>query len=310
MKIVFLDAGTLGDFNKSGFEELGQVVLYDYSKPEEVASRVEDADVIITNKVKINKDTLGNYKNLKLVCVSATGTDILDKEFLDRNDIIFTNVADYSTDSVSQLTFSLLLYVMMHSRYYEDYVQSGEYSKQSSFTNLDKPFNEIKGKTWGIIGLGSIGSKVASIATAFGAKVIYYSASGKNDNDTYTRVELDTLLKESDIITLHCPLTEKTRNIINEESINLMKPNVIIVNTSRGALINDEDIVDAVLNHRILAFATDVYAVEPLQADNPLNRIKDLDNVYLTPHIAWSSVEARATLVERLVENIKEFYHI
>jgi len=310
MKIVFLDAGTLGEFDLAPFQALGQVELYNFSTDDQVAARVVDADVIITNKVKINKNTLGDYEKVKLVCVAATGTDILDKDFLDQAGIKWTNVAGYSTDSVAQLTFTLLLYVMMNSRYFDDYVKDESYANSQSFTNVTREYHEINGKTWGIIGLGEIGRKVADIAKAFGANVVYYSTSGKNANPNYQQVDFDTLLSQSDIISLHCPLTEQTRNIINKDALAKMKPSTILINVGRGPLVNQEDVAQAIENNQIRAYGTDVLNVEPIAKDNPLNKIKDSEKLFITPHIAWASIEARKTLMQGLINNIKEFYSL
>jgi len=309
MKIVFLDTSTLGDdIDLNSFESLGKFVRYDFTEASQVAERVADADVIITNKVRINETTIGSAKQLKLVCVTATGTDNLDKDYLDSKKIGWRNVAGYSTNSVAQLTFSLLFYVLMKSRYYDDYVKSEEYIDSKIFTHLGEHFHELDGKTWGIIGLGAIGRKVADIAKAFGCRVIYYSTSGKNNQQEYEQVDFDTLLETSDIISIHAPLTDATHSLIDKEALAKMKSSTILLNLGRGPIVAQGDLADALNNNVIAAAGLDVLTIEPMSADNPLRNIKDSRKLYITPHIAWASVEARARLMQLVLNNIKEFF--
>ena len=228
MKIVFLDAKTIGDdIDLSGYEELGEVVKYDFSSSEEVPARVIDADVLVLNKVQVNEHTIGTARNLKLVCVTATGTNNLDKDYLDRRNIAWRNVAGYSTESVAQHTFAMLFYLLEKLRYYDDYVKEERYVGDTIFTHFAERFCQIHGKTWGIIGLGNIGRRVADIAKAFGADVIYYSTSGSNTQDGYTRTDFDTLLATSDIISVHAPLTPNTEHLIDAKALSKMKPSAI-----------------------------------------------------------------------------------
>lgn len=311
MKIVVLDAQTVGeDVDWSGYEKLGEVVRYPYSATEEVPERVKDAEVIIVNKVMINEQTVGNAKNLKLVCVLATGTNNLDKEYLESRGIIWHNVAGYSTEAVAQHTFAMLFYLLEKLRYYDEYVKDGEYEKSPLFTHFANGFAEIKGKIWGIIGLGTIGRRVAEIAKVFGAKVIYYSASGAAPQDGYEQVDFDTLLATSDVISVHAPLNEYTENLMNKEAFAKMKSSAIFLNVGRGPIVVEKDLFDALENGELAAAGLDVLCKEPIAADNPLLRIKDSRKLLITPHIAWASVEARDRLVQMVLEQVQEYAKI
>lgn len=311
MKIVVLDAQTVGeDVDWSGYEKLGEVVRYPYSATGEVPERVKDAEVIIVNKVLINEQTVGNAKNLKLVCVLATGTNNLDKEYLESRGIIWHNVAGYSTEAVAQHTFAMLFYLLEKLRYYDEYVKDGAYEKSPLFTHFANGFAEIKGKTWGIIGLGTIGRRVAEIAKVFGAKVIYYSASGAAPQDGYEQVDFDTLLATSDVISVHAPLNEYTENLMNKEAFAKMKSSAIFLNVGRGPIVVEKDLFDALENGELAAAGLDVLCKEPIAADNPLLRIKDSRKLLITPHIAWASVEARDRLVQMVLEQVQEYAKI
>ena len=243
MKIVFLDRKTIGDdLDLTKFEDFGQVVMYGFSTPEEVPERVADADVIILNKVPVNERTVGKARNLKLVCVTATGTDNLDKEYLEKRGIAWRNVAGYSTDSVAQHTFAMLFYLYEKLAYYDDYVKSGRYIGDKTFTHFAKVFRELAGKKWGIIGLGAIGKRVAGIAEAFGCEVQYYSTSGKNHCADYREVDFDTLLSTSDVISIHAPLTEETRHLMDREAFRRMKTTAVLINVGRGPIIVEQDL--------------------------------------------------------------------
>lgn len=308
MKIVFLDAKSVGeDIDLSKYNELGDFITYDYSSPEQIPLRVQDADVVITNKCQIDKTSIGNAFHLKLVCVTATGTNNLDKEYLAERGIAWRNVAAYSTESVAQHTFAMLFYLLEKLSYYDSYVKSGSYANDTSFTHFAERFHEISGMTWGIIGLGNIGRRVADIAKAFGANVIYYSTSGKNNQDGYTRVDFDTLLSNSDIISVHAPLTPETENLINQEALSKMKKSVIFLNVGRGAIVNEKDLADALENGTIKAAGLDVLAVEPMSPASPYLQIKDSKKLLITPHIAWASIEARTKLMDIIYQQIHEF---
>lgn len=308
MKIVFLDAKTIGeDIDLSGYDTFGEVVKYGFSAPEEIPARIEDADIIILNKAPINEQTIGTAKNLKLVCVTATGTNNLDKEYLAKRGIAWRNVAGYSTESVAQHTFALLFYLVEKLSYYDAYVKEERYVNDTIFTHFAEHFHQIYGKTWGIVGLGNIGRRVADIAKAFGANVIYYSTSGKNNQDGYTRVDFDTLLRTSDIISVHAPLTEATEGLMNKDAFIKMKPSAIFLNLGRGAIVVEQDLADALNTNQIAAAGLDVLCVEPMSPENPLLSMKDSKKLLITPHIAWASVEARTNLMNIIIEQIKEW---
>src|SRR5699024_2032616 len=241
MKIVFLDAKTLGDdIDYTQFEQLGEVVKYPFTSSEEVPERAADADVLIVNKVLINENTIGSAQKLKLVCVTATGTNNLDKDYLAARGIEWRNVAGYSTESVAQHTFAMLFYLMEHLPHYDKYVKDGSYAASSLFTLLDATFRELKAQTWGILGLGAIGSRGADSEDAFGANVIYYSASGATAQEGYHQVDFDTLLAQSDILSIHAPLNEYTEGIMNADAFRKMKPEAILLNLGRGPIINED----------------------------------------------------------------------
>lgn len=308
MKIVFLDVKTIGDdIDLSGYDALGEVVKYGFSGSEEVPDRVRDADVIILNKVQINERTIGNAEKLKLVCVTATGTNNLDKEYLAKRGIEWRNVAGYSTETVAQHTFAMLLFLLEKMRYYDDYVKEEEYVNDTIFTHFAEHFHEICGKTWGIIGLGNIGRRVAGIAEAFGAKVIYCSPSGANPQAGYHQVDFETLLRESDIVSVHAPLNEYTENLMNAEAFKKMKPESIFLNLGRGPIVNEQDLYDALLKGEIAAAGLDVLCKEPMSETNPLLKIKDSRKLLITPHVAWASVEARTNLMNIILGQIQEW---
>lgn len=309
MKIVFLDAKTIGeDIDLSGFDALGEVVKYGFSTAQEARERSKDADVLILNKVQVNQQTIGEADHLKLVCVTATGTNNLDKEYLDKRGIAWRNVAGYSTESVAQHTFAMLFYLLEKLPYYDNYVKSEKYVNDVSFTHFAKAFHELSGMTYGIIGLGNIGRRVADIAKAFGCRVIYYSTSGRNSQPGYERVSFDELLEQSDIVSIHAPLDENTLGLMNKEAFAKMKKSAILLNVGRGPIINEADLAEALNNKTIAAAGLDVLSVEPMQEDNPLRGIKDSERLLITPHIAWAGVEARNRLMGIILGQIKEFF--
>lgn len=311
MKIVFLDAKSIGeDIDLSGYDQLGEVVRYPYSTPEEARERTRDADVIILNKTEINEQSIGEADKLKLVCVTATGTNNLDKAYLAERGIEWRNVAGYSTESVAQHTFALLFYLMEKLRYYDDYVKNENYVNDSMFTHFDHRFNELSGKTWGIIGLGNIGRRVADIAKCFGCRVIYFSTSGKNNQKGYNRVSFDKLLEQSDIVSVHAPLTDDTLGLMNREAFARMKPGTVFLNLGRGPIVDEAALTEALNTGMIAAAGLDVLSQEPMSEDNPLRSIKDSERLIITPHIAWASIEARTRLMEIILEQIKEFFNL
>ena len=308
MKIVFLDAQTVGaDIDLSGFEALGEVVRYEYSSPEQVPERIGDAEVIIVNKIPVNEQTIGAADHLRLVCVTATGTNNLDKDYLAQRGIQWHNVAGYSTETVAQHTFALLFYLMEKLRYYDDYVKSGDYAKSPIFTHFAESFTELSGKTWGIIGLGAIGRRVAQIAGAFGAHVIYYSASGAAPQNGYEQVDFDTLLTTSDMISVHAPLNEYTKDLLNRAAFEKMKPTCIFLNLGRGPIVVEQDLYEALRDGEIAAAGLDVLCEEPIAADHPLLQITDSRKLIITPHIAWASVEARQRLMQMVLEQVRAY---
>ena len=309
MKIVFLDAKTIGDdIDLSGFDALGEVVKYGFSTPQEAQERTKDADVLILNKVLVNEQSIGRAEHLKLVCVTATGTNNLDKNYLAKRGIEWRNVAGYSTETVAQQTFALLFYLMEKLCYYDGYVKSEKYVNDTTFTHFANVFHELSGKTWGIIGLGAIGRRVADLAKLFGCRVIYYSTSGKNDQPGYTRVDFNTLLAESDIVSVHAPLDENTQGLMDKEAFAKMKNTAIFLNLGRGPIVVEQDLADALKSNTIGAAGLDVLSVEPMSPDNPLREIKDSERLIITPHIAWASVEARTRLMKIIEGQIKEFF--
>lgn len=308
MKLVFLDTKTIGeDIDLSAYDALGEVVKYGFSTLEEIPKRVKDADVLIVNKIAINEQTIGNAKNLKLVCVTATGTNNLDKEYLKKRGIAWRNVTGYSTESVTQHTFALLFYLLEKIRYYDDYVKDEKYINDTVFTHFAEHFNEVNGKTWGIIGLGTIGRRVADIAKAFGARVIYYSASGSPAQEGYEQVDFETLLTTSDIVSVHAPLNEYTKDLMDREAFAKMKKTAIFLNLGRGPIVVEQDLYEALETGEIAAAGLDVLCEEPMSETNPLAKIKDSKKLIITPHIAWASVEARNRLMQIIVEQIREF---
>lgn len=308
MKLVFLDKKTIGDdMDFTQFHELGEVVEYDFTSPEEVPARVADADVVIVNKVPINEQTIYTAQNLKLVCVTATGTNNLDKGYLAERGIAWRNAAGYSTESVAQHTFAMLFYLMEHLRYYDDYVKEGHYVNDVMFTHFAKTFCQLTGKTWGIIGLGAIGRRVAEIARLFGAEILYYSASGAPEQKGYLQVDFDTLLRKSDIVSVHAPLNTYTEGLMNAYAFSVMQPHAIFLNLGRGPIVVEKALVDALNAGKIAAAGLDVLCQEPMTSDSPLLEVQDKSRLLITPHIAWASVEARTNLMNIVAGQIKEF---
>lgn len=304
-----MEAETLGeDIDFSAFNELGEVELYTRAQTiDENAERITDADIIVVNKLPVDKELLDSAANLKLIALSATGTNNVNFDYTNSRNIIVKNVKGYSTNSVVQHTFAMLLYLYEKLGSYDRFVKNGHYSKYHMFSCFTPYFNELHGKTWGIIGLGAIGKGVADLAKAFGCNVLYYSTSGKNNNRDYTKVDLDTLLSESDIVSLHCALTDTTQKIINADTLSKMKPSAVLLNLGRGPLINESDLAAALDNATIAAAGLDVLCQEPIAADNPLLNIKDTDKLLITPHMAWGTIEARARCVKEVYNNIKEY---
>ena len=307
MKIVCLDIESLGPVSLSLFEKYGEVVYFDNTEPEETIAHIGGAEIIVTNKVRINREIMEACPNLRLICVAATGMNTIDLEAAAEKNIQVKNVSGYSTQSVTQITFAVLLSLMCHIEYFDRFVRSGEYAKSRLFTHYGRVFGELAGKQFGIIGFGAIGKRVAEVAAAFGAHPAYYSTSGKNLNAACPHLELDTLLRTSDVVTIHAPLNENTHNLIDYKRICLMKPTAYLLNMGRGNIINEADLARALDEERIAGAGLDVHGKEPIEADNPLLFIKNRERLIQTPHIAWISNEARTLLIEKVAENIRDF---
>ena len=305
MKIVVLDRSSLGlDTPLEGLYAFGEVAIYESTAPEEVVDRILDADCIILNKVKITEQILSCAPSLKLICIFATGYDNVDIAAARKYGVGVCNVPGYSTDSVALFTVANVLALYTHLREYNAYVTSGEYSSSGIPNKLTPVYHEIAGKTWGIIGLGNIGKAVAKVAEALGARVI---ANKRNPIEGYNCVDINTLCGEADIITIHCPLNDESRGLIDKSRIALMKRDVVIVNEARGAVVNESDIAEAVKKGMIGAFGSDVYSQEPFTTDHPFYEIKDFCNVLFTPHAAWGSYEARKRCIEIICNNISSY---
>ena len=309
MKIVSLERNSAGtDISVDCWNELGEVTIYPNTvSVEDIRERVKDADIIIANKARMNEETLKDAPNVKLICELATGFDNCDLAYCSSRGIKVTNVVDYCTDMVAQHTFTLALTLSQKLTHYDHYVKSGAYSAQDRFSNFDIPFYELAGKTWGIVGMGNIGRKVASIASAFGCKVIFHSVTGKSTCTDYPQVDKDTLLKECDFLSLHCPLSDLSRNFIDAEALKKMKKTAILINVARGPVVNNNDLYEALLAGEIQAAGLDVIEKEPLELSNPLSKLQDSNQLIITPHLAWASVEARTRCVEGVYLNIKAF---
>lgn len=311
MKIVFLEGKSVGeDMVFTPFHDLGEVTVFPKTTAEEMPERIKDADIIVANKLPMNEQTLSGAEQLKLVCLTATGTNNLDTEYLKSRCIQARNVAGYSTDAVAQHTFALLFYLWEKLRFYDDFVKSGEYSSGSSFSCFPERFFELRGKTWGIIGMGAIGQRVAEIASVFGCHIICYSASGTKYDFTdkgYEQADFDTLLAQSDILSIHAPLNKYTENLMNLDAFRKMKKEAVLINVARGPIVNQEDLYTALTENMIAAAGLDVLKAEPMAADNPLGKIKDSRKLLITPHMAWAPVETRTRCLDEVVKNIEAF---
>ena len=305
MRIVLLDIATLGDdISLDMFDALGEVSKYSMTAPDKVVERIADAEVVVVNKIKMTAEVLKNTENLKLICVTATGFDNIDLDYCRKNNIAVCNVTAYSTDSVMQLTVSMAMSLTMHLREFDDYVKTGEYTKSGVQNYLKPSFNEFGSMTWGVIGLGNIGKRVAEAAKALGAEVIAYKRTPDNE---YNCVDIDTLCKRADIISIHTPLNKNTENLINKQRIALMKKNAVVINVARGKVMDEEAAAEAVLNGQIGGLGVDVYSTEPLPENHPYTRLYGSKNVILTPHMAWGAYEARIRCMEEIKKNIEAY---
>ncbi|MFY4821437.1 D-2-hydroxyacid dehydrogenase [Aliarcobacter butzleri] len=306
MQIVILDRATLGfDIDVNIFSKFGNVTSYDSTKKNETAQRVKNADIVLTNKVVIGKNEIDN-SNIKLICITATGMNNVDLEYAKEKNIAVKNVAGYSTSSVVQVGFSMILYFVQKLNYYKKYVDEGNWQKNGLFTHIDEPFFELDKKRVGIIGLGEIGRNFAKKAKAFDCEVVYYSTSGKNSNSEYKSISLEELLKTSDIISIHAPLNENTKNLLTYENMKNMKDGAILLNLGRGGIINENDLAK-LIDEKEIYCGIDVVSKEPIEESNPLLKVKNKNRLLLTPHIGWASIEARTRLVNMVAKNIEDF---
>ena len=304
--IVFLDQKTIGKVdNLKLLSKIGKLDTYETTEPGQVVERCKDREIVIVNKVEMTEEVMKQLPDLKLICVAATGVNNVDLNYAGNNGIEVKNVAGYSTDSVAQLTFTMLLYLINKPYYYDTYVKSGAYSRSGSFTHHNEPFWELKGKRLGIIGLGTIGRQVARIAESFGMEVVFYSTTGRNNHISYKRFELEDLLKSSDVVSIHAPLNNQTRNLITYDRMKLMRPCAILLNLGRGGIVNEKDLAKALNENVIAAAGIDVMEHEPINADNPLLKLFDKEKILITPHMAWASKESRELLVEKIARNIE-----
>lgn len=307
MKIVFLDEYTLGGADLTAIRALGDYVGYEKTKPEEVVARAEGAEVLIVNKVIIGEQEMAQLPDLRLICVAATGVNNIDLEAAKRRGISVRNAVGYSTHTVAEATLGSVLALQRQVVYYDCYVKSGAYSASGEWVNFDRPTHRLWGKNWGVVGMGNIGREVARLAEAFGCKVAYSSTSGVARNEAYPQMALNELLAWADVVSVHCPLNETTRGMIDTEEIALMKPTALIVNVARGGIVVEEAVRRALNEGKLAGAAFDVYPSEPMPADSPLLHIKDSDKLLLSPHNAWSAVESIENLVECIATNIKNY---
>ncbi|MFV0395860.1 MAG: D-2-hydroxyacid dehydrogenase [Coprobacillaceae bacterium] len=306
-KIIVLDGDTLGkDMDMSKLTDFGEVTILSDIEQEEIPNTVKEATIIITNKKLLGKKELQEANRVKLICVTATGFNNIDIAYCKEKEITVCNVKGYSTNSVAQHTFALLLDLYHKNNYYHQYVTSGKYSMNPLFTHFEETFYELEGKTWGIVGMGDIGQKVAQIAKVFGCEIQYYSTSGKNMSQPYPCVDFNTLLRTSDIISIHAPLNNQTDNLFNASAFDLMKPTAYLINVGRGKIVNELDLVEALRKKRIAGAGLDVFENEPLDKNHPLLDMSP-DVLRLTPHIAWATKEARNRVIDEIYLNINAF---
>lgn len=305
MKIALLDYATLGeDVDLSPLRTVGELFVYPYTTYEEMPRRIAGCQVVIANKLKLNRDTLAAAENLKLICVTATGFDNVELAYCQEKGIALCNVPGYSTDAVAQLTAAMVLSLSTHLPEYRQFVHSGAYTASGIPNRLTPVWQELSGKTWGILGGGNIGRRVARIAEAFGCRVLMFR---RQTDPEYETTDLDTICREADILTVHLPLTDSTRNLLSAEKIAMLKKNAIVVNVARGAVADEEALTRAIETGSIAALGADAYTAEPFGPDHPFQRILGCPNVCLTPHTAWGALEARNRCIAMVAENIRKF---
>ncbi len=306
MKISVLDASTLGDdLNFDGLFDLGDTTIYQTTNEKEVENHIADCDTIIVNKIKLNENNLKNAKNLKLICVAATGFDNIDIAYCKSKGIAVCNVVRYSTHSVAQVTLAMALSLSTNLTEFTQFVNDSDYSNSNIANRLTPVYHELFGKTWGIVGMGNIGRQIAKVATAIGCNVVGFK---RNPDNNYTYLSLKELFKTSDIISVHLPLTTETQGIINQDIISLMKKNAIFINVARGAVTDEHALTEAVLNGKIGGLGVDVYSTEPFPVTHPFQKLLGNPRVCLTPHMAWGAYESRKRCLEEIILNIKAFY--
>ena len=306
MKIVYLDAKTLGeDLDLSAVSEMGEAVIYQNTPQEEIKNVITDADVIIVNKLKLNESNLQFAKKLKLICITATGYDNIDIEYCKSHNIAVCNVVGYSSHSVAQLTIAMALNLSMNLRSYIDFVDDGSYTESGVANKLTPVYHEMNGKVWGVVGLGAIGRQVANIAAALGCKVIAFK---RTPDSSIPCCNLSYLFKKADIISVHLPLNEETKGIIDRELISQMKEDAVLINVARGAVTDEEALAEAVIANRIGGIGIDVYSKEPFDETHPFHKLLGNKKALLTPHMAWGAYEARVRCLDEVLENIKAFY--
>ena len=307
MKIVVLDAGTLGDdLSLSPLSEFGEVTIHRETSPARVPERIADADIAVLNKVKLGKENLGGAKRLKLICITATGFNNVDTAYCKDAGIGVVNVVGYSTDSVAQITLSLVLSLASHLREYDAFVRSGRYSAGTAHNRLEPVYHELAGKTWGVVGYGNIGRKVADVAHALGCRVVC-TRRNPTGNETDEVLPIDDLLRVSDVVTLHVPLNDGTKNLLSRERLALMKPDAILVNAARGGVWDETAVAEALLEDKLGGIGSDVYAVEPMAKDHPFAALRDSDRALFTPHMAWGAYEARVRCLDDICQSIRSF---
>lgn len=305
MKIVCLDAATLGGADLSLFKNFGEFEVYDLTPKEEVITRTKDAQVVMINKVIIDKEVIDNT-NLKLILQLGTGVNNIDVAYANSKNIIVKNAAGYSTKSVLSHTFALIFAFLNQIPYYDRWSKEGKWCQSPIFTDFSRKLHTLTGKRHGIIGLGTIGKEVAKVSQLFGANVCYYSTSGVNFNDEYKQVSLDELLTTCNVISIHSPLNEKTKNLLSKKELDKLKQGAILINVGRGGIINEDDLAWAI-DEKNIKVGLDVLEVEPMIANHPLFKIKNKENLIITPHVAWASVESIQNLVQIVYENLKEY---
>ena len=307
MKTVILDGFTAnpGDLSWEALENIGELVVYDRTKPEETVQRAKDADMVLTNKVCLRRQEIEQLTRLRYIGVLATGYNVVDLEAAREHGIVVTNVPAYSTESVAQMVFAHLLTVTNRTEHYAMQNRDGKWTASPDFSYSDTLLTELAGKTFGIVGLGNIGQRVAAIARAFGMKVVAFTSKSADAlPEGIEKRTMDDLLRESDVVSLHCPLTPSTHQLMNSRTLGVMKPSAILINTGRGPLVNEQDVADALNNNRLRAYCADVMSEEPPKADNPLLKC---ENAFITPHIAWATNEARIRLIDVAIGNVKAF---